>query len=78
MAQLRFVLAQPAVSPATLLGHAPPEVVSAVTEAVGRGTSYGTPTRSEVELAEEIVARTSVEVLINSIVGSQKLICVCR
>ena len=26
-----------------------------------RGTSYGTPTRSEVELAEEIVARTPVE-----------------
>jgi glutamate-1-semialdehyde 2,1-aminomutase len=44
-----------------LLGHAHPEVVAAVTEAVGRGTSYGTPTRSEVALAEEIVRRTSVE-----------------
>ena len=44
-----------------LLGHAHPEVIAAVTDAVGRGTSYGTPTRSEVELAEEIVARTSVE-----------------
>ena len=44
-----------------LLGHAHPEVQAAVTEAVARGTSYGTPTRSEVELAEEIVARTSVE-----------------
>jgi glutamate-1-semialdehyde 2,1-aminomutase len=44
-----------------LLGHAHPEVQSAVLEAVRRGTSYGTPTRPEVELAEEIVARTPVE-----------------
>jgi len=44
-----------------LLGHAHPEVQAAVTEAVSRGTSYGTPTRSEVELAEAIVERTPVE-----------------
>ncbi|MCW2710643.1 MAG: glutamate-semialdehyde -aminomutase [Marmoricola sp.] len=44
-----------------LLGHAHPDVQAAVVEAVGRGTSYGTPTRPEVELAEEIVARTPVE-----------------
>jgi glutamate-1-semialdehyde 2,1-aminomutase len=44
-----------------LLGHAHPEVIAAVTEAVSRGTSYGTPTRPEVELAEEIVGRTPVE-----------------
>ena len=44
-----------------LLGHAHPEVQAAVIEAVARGTSYGTPTRPEVELAEEIVARTPVE-----------------
>ncbi len=44
-----------------LLGHAHPEVLAAVGEAVSRGTSYGTPTRPEVELAEEIVARTPVE-----------------
>ncbi len=44
-----------------LLGHAHPEVLAAVTEAAARGTSYGTPTRPEVELAEEIVARTPVE-----------------
>ncbi len=44
-----------------LLGHAHPEVMAAVYEAVARGTSYGTPTRPEVELAEEIVARTPVE-----------------
>jgi len=44
-----------------LLGHAHPEVVAAATAAVGRGTSYGTPSRTEVELAEEIVARTPAE-----------------
>ena len=44
-----------------LLGHAHPEVVAAVTAAVGRGTSFGTPTAPEVELAEEIVRRTPVE-----------------
>ncbi len=44
-----------------LLGHAHPEVLAAVHEAVDAGTSYGTPTRPEVELAEAIVARTPVE-----------------
>ncbi len=44
-----------------LLGHAHPEVLEAVSAAVARGTSYGTPTRPEVELAEEIVSRTPVE-----------------
>ena len=44
-----------------LLGHAHPEVLAAVGDAVARGTSYGTPTTTEVELAEEIVARTPVE-----------------
>src|SRR5262245_13095538 len=41
-----------------LLGHAHPEVLAAVAQAVDRGTSYGAPTTPEVELAEEIVART--------------------
>ncbi|WP_018654707.1 glutamate-1-semialdehyde 2,1-aminomutase [Actinomadura flavalba] len=44
-----------------ILGHAHPAVVDAVTGAAGRGTSYGAPTPGEVELAEEIVARTPVE-----------------
>ncbi|CAM3152258.1 glutamate-1-semialdehyde 2,1-aminomutase [Nocardioides dubius] len=44
-----------------LLGHAHPEVLAAVNAAVARGTSYGTPTVPEVELAEEIVSRTPVE-----------------
>jgi glutamate-1-semialdehyde 2,1-aminomutase len=44
-----------------LLGHAHPEVLAAVTDAVARGTSYGTPTEPEVLLAEEIVSRAPVE-----------------
>src|SRR5688572_26937537 len=40
-----------------ILGHRHPSVVAAITEAVSRGTSFGTPTPGEVELAEEIVAR---------------------
>jgi glutamate-1-semialdehyde 2,1-aminomutase len=44
-----------------LLGHAHPGVLSAVSEAVSRGTSFGTPSEPEVQLAEEIVDRTSAE-----------------
>ncbi|BCJ59107.1 glutamate-1-semialdehyde 2,1-aminomutase [Micromonospora endophytica] len=44
-----------------ILGHAHPEVVAAVQDAAARGTSFGTPTPGEVELAAEIVARTPVE-----------------
>ena len=44
-----------------ILGHAHPEVTAAVTQAAARGTSFGTATPGEVELAEEIVARTPVE-----------------
>lgn len=44
-----------------ILGHAHPEVVAAVTQQVQLGTSYGTPTQPEVELAEEITGRTSAE-----------------
>ena len=46
-----------------ILGHAHPEVVQAVREAVGNGTSFGTPSEPEVLLAEEIVARTPVELV---------------
>src|SRR6478736_6820592 len=42
-------------------GHAHPEVVAAVRAAAARGTSFGTPTLGEVELAEEIVRRTRVD-----------------
>ncbi len=46
-----------------LLGHAHREVLAAVAEAAAGGTSYGAPTRAEVELAEEVVARTPVEMV---------------
>lgn len=40
-----------------ILGHAHPEVLRAASEALARGTSFGTPTEGEVALAEEMVAR---------------------
>ncbi len=44
-----------------ILGHAHPAVTGALSEAIGKGTSFGTVTPGEVELAEEIVARTPAE-----------------
>jgi glutamate-1-semialdehyde 2,1-aminomutase len=44
-----------------ILGHAHPEVVDAVQRAVSAGTSFGTPSLPELELAEEIVARTPID-----------------
>jgi glutamate-1-semialdehyde 2,1-aminomutase len=44
-----------------ILGHAHPAVVEALGAAAARGTSFGTPTPGEVDLAEEIIARTPVE-----------------
>src|SRR3954451_6140262 len=40
-----------------ILGHAHPAVVAAVRGAAERGTSYGAPTESEVDLAAEVVDR---------------------
>jgi glutamate-1-semialdehyde 2,1-aminomutase len=42
-------------------GHAHPVLVEAVQAAAARGTSFGTPTPGEVDLAEEIVARTAAQ-----------------
>lgn len=42
-----------------ILGHAHPDVVQAITAAAARGTSFGTPTPGEVELAELIVERVA-------------------
>jgi glutamate-1-semialdehyde 2,1-aminomutase len=39
-----------------ILGHAHPEVLAAVVDAAGRGTTYGAPTEPEVRLAERVVA----------------------
>ena len=39
-----------------ILGHAHPDVVAAVTEAAGRGLSFGAPTALELEMAELLTA----------------------
>src|SRR5580692_9836610 len=44
---------------ASLLGHAHPAVVSALREAVGEGTTFGTPTPGEVALAEIMTSRVA-------------------
>ena len=47
---------------ASILGHADPHIVEAVQRAAADGTSFGAPTRAEVELAEAICDRVpSVE-----------------
>jgi glutamate-1-semialdehyde 2,1-aminomutase len=42
---------------ASILGHADARVTAAVVEAAARGTTYGAPTRREIELAERICER---------------------
>jgi len=42
---------------ASILGHAHPRIVEAVQDAAAEGTSFGAPTRREVELAETICDR---------------------
>ncbi|MGD0375988.1 MAG: glutamate-1-semialdehyde 2,1-aminomutase [Streptosporangiaceae bacterium] len=44
-----------------ILGHAHPAVTSALHAAVGNGTSFGTVTAAEVELAEELSSRAPVQ-----------------
>jgi glutamate-1-semialdehyde 2,1-aminomutase len=47
-----------------ILGHADPEVLEAIRQAAGRGTSFGAATEVEVELAEAVVDRLpSVEMI---------------
>ena len=47
-----------------ILGHADPEVIDALHEALARGTSYGAPTLLEIEMAEEITrAVPSIEMV---------------
>jgi len=59
-------------------GHAHPEIIAAVQRAAARGTSFGTPTEGEVDLAEEMVRRTPVEQvrLVNS--GTEATMTVIR
>src|SRR5687768_14530902 len=52
-----------------MLGHAHPSIITAIRDAAGRGTSYGAPTRAEVELAElvtEIVPSMEMLRLVSS------------
>jgi glutamate-1-semialdehyde 2,1-aminomutase len=44
-----------------ILGHAHPDVLDAVRAAAARGFSFGTPSETEVALAETIVARTPAD-----------------
>ncbi|MDT4967956.1 MAG: glutamate-semialdehyde -aminomutase [Acidobacteriota bacterium] len=47
-----------------ILGHADEEVIGALHEALGRGTSYGAPTELELKVAEEIIdAVPSIEMV---------------
>src|SRR3954465_7637607 len=47
-----------------ILGHADAEVIAALHDALGRGTSYGAPTELEIEVAEEIInAVPSIEMV---------------
>lgn len=47
-----------------ILGHAHPDIISAIKSAAERGTSYGAPTELEIELAEEVIdAFPSIEKL---------------
>ena len=42
-------------------GNAHPQIVEAVEKAMVKGLSFGAPTEAEIEIAEHIVARTSVD-----------------
>ncbi len=44
-----------------ILGHAHPDVTRTVADAVTRGTSFGTATVGEIDLAEEVIARAPVQ-----------------
>ena len=44
---------------ASILGHADPGVVAAISDAASRGTTFGAPTKGEVRLAEDICERVA-------------------
>jgi len=55
-----------------ICGHAHPEVLAAVSAAAARGTSFGAPIASELELAEEICRRVdSVEMVRLTCTGTE-------
>jgi glutamate-1-semialdehyde 2,1-aminomutase len=40
-----------------ITGHSPPQIIDAIQQASGNGTSYGAPTLGEIEMAEELCGR---------------------
>jgi len=48
---------------ASILGHAHPDVLAAISEAASRGTTFGAPTGQEVRLAETICEATGCELV---------------
>jgi glutamate-1-semialdehyde 2,1-aminomutase len=62
-----------------ILGHANPDVVAAVIDAVRRGTTFGAPTEVEVRLAERVVATfPSVEMVRFVSTGTEALMSAVR
>lgn len=60
-------------------GHAHPEVLAAIVEAAGRGTTFGAPTELEVRLAERVVATfPSLEMVRFVSSGTEALMSVVR
>jgi glutamate-1-semialdehyde 2,1-aminomutase len=48
---------------ASILGHADPRVLAAISEAAGRGTTFGAPTSEEVRLAETLCEATGCDMV---------------
>jgi glutamate-1-semialdehyde 2,1-aminomutase len=62
-----------------ILGHAHPAVIAAVTDAAGRGTSFGAPTEREVQLAVAVAERIpSVQMLRMTSSGTEATMSVIR
>jgi len=62
-----------------ILGHADPDVISAVQAAAARGTSYGAPTEAEVDLAAAIAERVpSAEMVRMTSSGTEAAMSVVR
>jgi glutamate-1-semialdehyde 2,1-aminomutase len=57
-----------------ILGHAHPEVVKAVTDAAGRGLSFGATTPAETELAELVIDRLGGGVAAGGLVDEVRLV----
>ncbi len=62
-----------------IAGHAHPDVVAAIGEALARGTTFGAPTAAEVDLAEEVSRRMpAVEMLRMTSSGTEATMSVLR